>query len=230
MTFYRLVNDRLGFVACFNPKCACTTLQDWFVHSMGDGHASSASLIRSQTISCDQIGGYKDYLKVLFIRDPLQRLVSFYCHWVVRDDKEWCFADDGRAYPLHGKTFSDFLRTMERIAARGIRFQHHLIPQVQDVRHIAFDRVIAIEHLDAQLSALNATFGFNYAVPKRNPTPYDNAIVRYVYDCDPDELRRDGIPSYRYFYNDRLVEAATKLYRSDVEYYRTFNDRHMPAN
>ena len=227
MTFYRLVNDRIGFVACFNPKCACTTLKDWFVHSMGADYARKEKLIGSQTIGCDQIDSYKDYLKVLFIRDPFRRLVSFYCHWVVRDDKKWCFADDGRAYPLHGQTFSDFLRTMERIAARGIRFQHHLIPQVRGVRHIEFDRVIAIEDLDAQLSALNAKFGFDYAVPKRNPTRYDNAIARHVYDCEPNELRKNGIPSYRYFYNERLVKAATEIYRADVEYYRAFHDRHM---
>ncbi len=229
MTYYRLVNDRSGFVACFNPKCACTTLRDWFVHSMGAENAQRERqrLIQSQTIKCDQIETFKGYLKIIFIRDPLRRLVSFYCHWVARNKPEFCFAGDGGRFPLHGQTFSDFLRTLERMAVRGISFQHHLIPQVRDVRHIAFDRVIAVEDLDAQLSAINAIFGFEYVVPKKNSSPYDEAIDRFVYDCHPAELRSDGIPSYSYFYDDRLVEAANKLYRSDIEYYRAFHEPHM---
>lgn len=234
MTFYRLKNDRVGFVACFSPKCGCTTLKNWFVHSLQTEKTPALpgkktgerELIEERTISVDEIDTHDDYLRILFIRDPFRRLVSFYCNYVVRDNRLWCFADDNKEHSLHGKSFSSFIQTLRALAAQGVPFQHHLQPQVQDVRQIAFDFVIPVEDLDAQLFALNARLGIDYDVPRLHATPYDEKIDRYVYDIDPGKLSNEGVPGHRYFFNQHLVDVVKEIYLPDQAYYRALFDRH----
>lgn len=224
MTYYHVINHHHGLIVCFSPKCACTTLRHWFKHSLPEDEIKKWRHLSDHMVWPGEIDRYPDYSRILFIRDPFRRLVSFYCRWVVRNDSDWCFADDEKNHRLRGKSFSQFLHILEGLAGQALTFQHHLKPQMQNVERVAFDLVIAIEQLNAQLTKINEALGIEYAVNTRNATPYDEALREFVYDATPKSLARNGIPGCRYFYNPDLVSKVERLYRDDLECYRAFHD------
>jgi hypothetical protein len=224
MTFYNLVNHHLNLIVCFNPKCACTTLKDWFLHSLPVDEDQTRRCIGPHGIPPKEIIRNRGYTKILFVRDPFRRLVSFYCGFVVRDTRNWCFADANQNYPLHGKSFSEFLQILEELAGQGLAFQHHLQPQIGSVCGIRFDMVIAIERLEQQLSELNSTLAIKYDVPKHNATPYSESANRYSFDASPECLALEAIPIAEYFFNPTLVARVEKLYNEDLTYYRAYHD------
>ena len=199
-------------------------LRDWFKHSFAEHEIRDRWRIEKHLIQPGEIDNYPDYSKILFIRDPFRRLVSFYCQWVVGDDRLWCFADDEKNHSLHGKSFSEFLGILEDLADRGLAFQHHLEPQMNNVGDVQFDLVIAVEQLKAQLTKVNEELGIEHQVTMFNATPYDETLTTFAYDASPESLARKGIPRYQYFYSPDLAGKVERLYREDLDCYRAFHD------
>jgi len=224
MTHYITINHHHGLIACFSPKCACTTLRNWFKHTLSAQDIENWQRVEKHTTWPGDIDNYPDYTRIFFIRDPFRRLVSFYCHWVVRDDRNWCFADNQKNYSLREKSFSDFIHTLEELSGRGIDFQHHLKPQMRNVEGVAFDLVVAVEDLRAQLRLINQELGIDYAVKELNATSYDEAMTAFVYDAAPESLAQNGFPMPQYFYNPELIKKVERFYRDDLECYREFHE------
>lgn len=220
MSLYAMVNHHRRFVVCTNAMCGSTTIREWFKFSLPDPEVyvgRTASMDFGQAV--DDIDRLDDYLKLFFIRDPLQRLVSFYCYWVVAETNRnvWCFADERRSISLVGVTFREFLQVLSTLEPD--QYQHHLQHQTPRVRDVRFDQVLDIEKFDMHVPRLNRLLGLD-RIPRRHlHTRYDDTLTRYVPDLTPSEFG-GRFPTYRYFYDDALEKLARRLYQDDIEYYR----------
>ncbi len=219
MAHYRTINHAKKFIAFFSPKCGSTTVKEWFIDSLEhDGPMEHAALTQYMIPACD-VENYPNYRKIFFIRNPFQRLVSFYCGFVVRETPLWCFADDEGHNRLEGKTFAEMVSILAALAHRGKAFQHHLQPQLQGIEGVQFDSVLPIESFDTEIGALSRQLGINYDPKRLNATRYQKEGTDYSYDRAPDEIKQQGIPGSEFFYNEALLDTVSSLFREDIKYY-----------
>ena len=219
MAHYCVINHELRLIAVFSPKCASQTISMWFLGNPGIEAKLKSNMIPPHMINPREITDYKDYYKVLFLRNPLHRLVSFYAHWVVRDSRCWCVADQRRRFSLQGKTFRQFMFVLDHLSRHGLEYQHHLQPQVTNVLHVNFDRVILVEELDRGLQQLNSELGIEKGFESFNQIVYDNRLKEPVADRDPKWLQKNGTPVVEWFYDEELKEIAQNAYVVDIACY-----------
>ena len=228
MAHYFLRHREQPLVVIFSPKCACTSLRQWFVGAHGFEDERSFN-IDSVRVDPGEIADLEGHEVVLFLRDPLRRLVSFYCHGVVRlphfgkgwPRGTWAFADDDGRFRLHGKTFREFLFVLVHLRRHGVTLQHHLEPQMSGVEGFEVTTTVATEHMADAISRLNARYGFGRArLPVLNATKYGAAGVEMAGDRPPAWLRRHGIPEPELFFDEEGAELAAEVYGEDIARYR----------
>ena len=228
MAYFFRLDHRARLLAVFSPKCASTTLRDWLQALDRREEPQDAQqpeqpffvLPRQVENHRNYFDRYGDYVKVLFLRDPLRRLVSFYAHWVIRKPGYWSFADHDRRFWLDRKSFRRFFYALDHLHRNRLRFQHHLEPQLDRTAGIEFDRVVLVEHLRPGLQALNQLLGFDYLPPQATRTPYDAGTAEPVADRAPQWFRQHAVPETRWFLDPELLELAENLYADDVAAYR----------
>lgn len=225
MAYFFRLDHRARLLAVFSPKCASTTLGNWLraLDRHGDTQGGEQPIQQPAQpffVQPRQIDGYPDYFKVLFLRDPLRRLVSFYAHWVVRKPGFWSFADHERRFWLDRKSFRRFLYALDHLHRNRLRFQHHLEPQVASTSGIDFDRVVLVEQLRPGLQELSRQLGFDYSPPHETRTPYDPDTAEPAADRSPQWFRRHAVPQTRWFFDQELLELGENLYAADLAAYR----------
>ena len=225
MAYFFCLDHRAKLLAVFSPKCASTTLRDWLraLEQHGDaGGFGQAAHPQGQRwfVNPEDVIAYRDYFKVLFLRDPLARLVSFYAHWVVRKPGVWSFADHERRFWLDRKSFRRFLYALDHLHRNQLRFQHHLEPQMARTDGIDFDRVVLVEALRPGLMELNHRLGFDYLPPHATRTHYDRRIAEPAADRSPQWLRSHTVPENRWFFDEELQVLGENLYVPDISCYR----------
>jgi hypothetical protein len=103
---------------------------------------------------------FPDYRRVLVLSDSLRRLVSFSVRFVVRGDRQWCFAEDANEYPLVGATFGEMVRTLADLSATDQPLQHHLQPQTDNIPgSVVFDDIMVVESVDEGIERLAIGLG-----------------------------------------------------------------------
>jgi len=224
MAYYFRLNYERRLLAVFSPKCACTTLKAWMneMDRYGKGAEQTAG---PALVSVEKAAQYRDYFKVLFLRDPLRRLASFYAHWVVRSPGDWSFADLDRRFWLDKKTFRQFIYALEHLHRNHLHFQHHLQPQTENLTEFTFDRVVLVENLLPGLRRLNLEQGCSYLPAQENNTHYNRKISAMSADRSPQWMRQHGVPEARWFYDSELRELCERIYSADVAYYRRYDGK-----
>jgi hypothetical protein len=221
LAHYFLINHDLRFIAVFSPKCACQTIGHWFLNgAQPDEKAAFINLSRFAVKPAD-IPTYGNYHKVLFLRDPLRRLVSFYSRWVIRDVGHWCFADHDQRFSLQNKSFRQMMFVLEHLSNHGLKFQHHLQSQTGNVGHINFDRIVLVEDLSGSLERLNQTLGTNASYERLNRQSYNTRIMGCAADHEPPWFRQHGIPTSNLFFDGGIRAIAETVYKEDFDMYRT---------
>jgi len=221
MAYFFRIDHELKLLAVFSPKCASNSIQKWMdalARASGQGEVKSfddRSFIRSGEFS-----RYPDYLSVLFLRDPLRRLVGFYLRWVITSAGKWDFADEGRRFSLQGKSFRQFLFVLDHLYRHGLRFQHHLEAQGKNLQGKVFDEVVLTENLDAGLRSLNARLGHEVNDWHEHRTTRNRRLRNFVGDRTPASLSRGGIPGDSWFYDDEARNLALRIYAEDVALYK----------
>jgi len=221
MAFYCLVNHDRRFITCVNPKCGCTTVKDWFNHTLAVPKPDIYGSVHEFMVPAETVATYDGYVKILIVREPLSRLVSFYYERVVRDDQTWCFADDRHEVTLREHTFRDFLRSLAALAERGVEFQHHLVPQTPAVGTVRFDEVVRLDELDERFVAINRKIGVDYVPKHLNEHRYAAAKRPRAFDLPPSVLREEPTHPVESFFDDELERVAGALYRDDLHFYES---------
>ncbi len=220
MAHYFLINHELKLITAFSPKCACQTIRSWFQACLRDKAMRNTSRLLLYSIKPQEIRQYDDYLKVFFVRDPLRRLVSFYANWVVRNSHLWCFADELQRFSLTDRTFRKFLYVLQHLQAHELGFQHHLLPQLDNLPVDVFQRVILVESLDEGLQELNHELGITVDTEPHNRTVYATHLNESVVDQIPQWLRKNGVPPAGWFYDRESHEIASSIYAGDIEFFQ----------
>ncbi len=212
--------DALRLIAVYSPKCASQTVRAWCAAAIEEATGEAVDSVDPFLVGSEAHGRYPDYWKVFFVRDPLRRLVSFYVQWVVRQPARWCFADHQRRMRLDDRSFRQFLFALQHLNRNGIRPQHHLVQQVEKIDDWTFDEVVAVEDLEAGLTALGSRLGLHVAVPRFNLQRYDGKSSEMACDRPPSWLRRNGVPAADRFYDRETRALAEEIYAADISYYR----------
>ncbi|MEM7193403.1 MAG: sulfotransferase family 2 domain-containing protein [Pseudomonadota bacterium] len=221
MAFYCLKNESRKFIICVNPKCGCTTIRDWFVHTLEESLSEVDRSCGRYMIPPETLHLYPDYFKALVVQNPLRRLVSFYYKFVVTGSERWCHADQEAILSLENHTFRQFIRVLTDLAIRSCSFQHHLVSQTEQIKMIPFDEVIKTKDIAFGLKRINQRLGIVYEPLCLNASGYSDARGRNVCDITPDELSTLPVYSYDQFYDSALREMVSALYADDIHYYES---------
>src|SRR6185295_6796389 len=112
MAHYFIANDLKRFVAIASPKCASSAVRSWFAQTAG-AHNRGWTAIVPYLVDAHRLRELDAFQRILFVRDPLRRLVGFYWSWVVCDFSQWGFLDDERELSLAGATFRELVEGID---------------------------------------------------------------------------------------------------------------------
>lgn len=216
MAHYFIANHEKRFVAIASPKCGSTAVRSWFLQTAGIASSTPRAIDR-HLIDSHRVPALDGYERILFVRDPLRRLVGFYWNWVVRDSTHWCFLDHRREQPLQGATFRHLLEAIDRARREGVPLQHHLVDQVENLpTDRPPDHLALVERLDAELAALNQRLGLSGYDSPRPRREVGSTASEPVMDREPGgfDLRRS--PAYELFYDAELASMARRCFSDDV--------------
>src|SRR5215470_1737144 len=216
MAHYFIANHDKRFIAIASPKCASSAVRSWFAQTAGV-HSAGWRAIEPYLVDAQRMSKLA-YERILFVRDPLRRLVGFYWTWVVCNSTEWCFLDDGREVSLVGVTFRQLVEGIDRARHQGRVLQHHLIPQVAGLpTDRPVDHLALVERLDDELAALNRRFGLSgYDQPHPRRETIDSTLTEPVMDRRPECFDRHRAPAFERFYDDELAAIARRCFADDV--------------
>ena len=68
--YYCLVNHDKHFIVCVDPKCGCTTVKDWFIHTLAVPGSDVPNGVETIMVPAETVGDYESYFKILFVRNP----------------------------------------------------------------------------------------------------------------------------------------------------------------
>lgn len=215
MPFYNLVSDKHRLIVSVQPKCGCRSLISWFEGL--EGKKEPLHRVNTNEILSEK---YRDYEKVLVIRDPYSRLISYYCRFVIdpgnQYDGLWIHADAQKNIALSNTSFFEFIQIMNSLETEA--YQHHLEPQTVDCDPKDYDQVLNIVGLSAFVDQKSLPpLGW---LNKLNRVNYQRSVIH----DKPEELRGNNIevPSYDCFLDDNLLDIVVNgIYPND---YRLLGD------
>ncbi len=220
MAFRFRVDHQLRLLAVFSPKCASNSIHRWMDLLAGaTGRDENFTFRSADYIEPFQIHDYDGYHTVLFLRDPMRRLVSFYTRWVVKEPGIWDFADDERRFGLQGKSFRQFMYVLDHLDRHGLAYQHHLEPQTMRLPEFQFRHVVLTEQLSAGFQKLNDILGVQVGSPRRHQTRRTESLQEFVGDRRPGWLAQRGIPVYGWFFDRDMARLGRRLYAADFDLY-----------
>jgi hypothetical protein len=217
--FYFARHPKRPLVLVFGPKGACQSLRKWFSDTLKETTGNSSD-ISPFLVPPRSINRLRDHHKVLVLRDPLCRLVSFYCNYVVADPRTWCFADHEQRFPLHQKSFRQLLFVLNHLHWNRLRLQHHLEPQCLGLDGLEFDEVLCVERLEQGIDSLNRRFGFTSKIQRLNANRYRSLSREPAGDRSPAWFREHGLPRWQHFYDDESTDLTNAIYERDIALYR----------
>lgn len=219
MAFYCFANHRRRFVICVDAKCGSNSVREWFAQTVPRPPAFlTMDHYRVPANTVDALAGYQ---RVFIIRDPLQRLVSFYGQFVVREPWHWCHADRAGRYALEDHTFESFLRKLDLVSSSGEPLQHHLQPQTRTLGSVQIDLVVRLQDLAKRNLEINERLGVDAEFDQLNALDYAEPEPVESWSTPPATLRSQPLAHWATFYSDELLELARRLYARDVDYFES---------
>ncbi|MCP4967869.1 MAG: sulfotransferase family protein [bacterium] len=214
---YCFANPRHRFVICVDAKCGSTSVKNWFAETVPRPPAflDIATYLIPQTA----VKKLDDYRSLFVVRDPLQRLVSFYGQFVVKEPWHWCYADNAGDRSLADYTFAEFIDLIAMLVDQNQTLQHHLQPQTRYLSGIPIDMVVRLEDLDARTDEINQFLGVDASFERLNALQYQSSETEFSCDLRPAVLRSNGVGHWSSFYNDELRRLVREIYADDIAYY-----------
>jgi len=196
---------------------------------------------------------YKDYRKILFMRDPLDKLVSFYTMVFIRGF--WNFIDQPhfrngytlktlgyfveengtKKVDIFDISFEDVLTRLDAYYESGIKvWDSHLSLQITpDIDLIAKDEIecYKIDYLDKFLLEWAASHNAQKASASNNVEGNNinlhkrNVELKDAHKMTVRDFKVAGFtPSFESFYTEGLKKIAKKIYKPDLKYWENCKD------
>jgi hypothetical protein len=221
-----VVSERHDFVLFYSPKCGCGTAKLWFLATEGIGtDPGRPNRIAGMTVhqyirtewrrfSPSRLGYRLGHHKsIIVVRNPWRRLVSYYCDKVLR--RNFLRIDlRTKELPPAETTFEELVRWVCRVPDKHL--EPHVRPQTHGRLGIDFDRIVKIEKWQEEIEQFEAALGLPplETGTNRNRTQYSEG-GEFVFAQRPSAF--DGVPQYKWFYNDELRELVGRKYKNDAE-------------
>lgn len=206
MSFYNLVSNQHRLILSVQPKCGCNTIRHWVRQHSGMNRVESY-MIENESISDPQ---FRQFEKVLIVRNPFERLVSYYCMFVIAggSDGAWSHLDRAKTISLSHASFREMIELLRDLPSE--QYQHHLIPQTSGIEVDWFDTIVNIR-------------GFNDLLRDRRlpGAQIRNRQSRHHYklsvvDVLPAEFEPKRVPTLDNFLDDELIDTTkNEIYPMD---------------
>lgn len=214
-----LVNHDKKLLIGWSRKCACGTVKKWFCDFSGIYVPEEVSIhdyIRNnkQLLGIEPSFNYREYTKVLVIRNPYARLVSGYVDKVV-------FSGTLNV----AETFGEFV---DKLVKGKIKNSHFFLQTGEDFIHLKWNYVIKQESLKFGFDRLNNHFGIEIplnrlgAMKKKDPK-YSGEKPAYLLDI---EEVKEYNPEWWFYYNNQIQSRIFSYYKRDFEYFRKLGKKY----
>jgi len=218
-------------------KCGSGTSKEWFLYThnlLSDQHISSrqADDYLGQSVHSYFLDPKKRlcatekeiinlthrYRKIIVVRNPWKRVVSFYTDKICIQDN-WLPALNVLTKENYSKdiTFREFVCNLEQVPDNALEI--HLQSQCYSREYINFDFIVKLENFNVEMAQIAKTLDIpQSSLPHihRNRTPYSvNLIDMHIFDKKPREINH--IPPYQFFYDQELQDIVRAKYKQDID-------------
>jgi len=231
-----LISHKYRFTLDTTAKCGSGTAKEWFLFEhnvLFDQHIKTGTvdnylgmsihdyLRNPNNLYCatekDLLKATSSYSKIIVVRNPWKRLVSFYCDKIL-NSKNWLPALNTFTQENYSKdiTFREFVRYIEQIPDNAL--EPHLRPQNYARQNKNFDFVVKLENFGEEIAQVTKVLQLPNPLVNihRNRILYDeNLRAANAFDLKPQEII--CIPSYQSFYDQELYGIVRTKYRQDIE-------------
>jgi hypothetical protein len=160
----------------------------------------------------------KSYCKIKVVRNPYHRIVSCYIHYIKTARPN--------TIKIKNYSFFEYLNAIIKDDIPGYIYKYHVIPQASKA-DAYISKIVKIENIENDLKKIDKERGFNLydsyldikAKKLTHITPKNENIKYFVGYLKTDEIKKIGVPDYKYFYNDQIKAIVGRIYRLDIERY-----------
>ena len=214
---YKINNSNTNFIDIYvsiSPKCASTKILTIFFNEL---NCCSFQKFHDKANKTNLISDFEikntNRPKIKFVRNPYERIVSAYLHFM-------------RAHKKMPLSFKNFVEKVNIFLNNGNkndkifadeRFNLHLYLQYDE--DIKYDHIIKIEDLNDGIKILNDDYKMNLKINKSivNGLNKKNKVLTIDYATSIYDNYKHNIPyEYKYFYNDYIKTIVYKIYKNDI--------------
>ena len=183
------------------------------------------SFYSNQTIT-----NVKNSKKIVFIRNPWSRLVSWFCNKFIRFHNHpferklilmmsFFISNTSEKAGFNFREFINFLYIAKKELNPNMFIfgDPHLTPQSYRFENTIFDEIYDHADVNTILSKFNKELNFDYTLRTLNQTKRCPRLTQNVSEFYPKDFEKIGIPDYKYFYDDDLIEKVAFIYQEDIE-------------
>lgn len=220
-----LINDEKKIIFEYSPKSNCTVICKMFFEYINlletaIKYSSWIHNYEQQIYNPKQyIKNNIPYIKIKFIRNPYDRVVSGYLH--VMSTKIY----DILPKQYRNMSFLDFLKSYH--ALKNITYADHFTPQFQKHGIDFFNEVIKIENLHNEVERINKKYNLqlnskfsskHWKLKKSNNKLIENYGIKKWNEVKKD-IDNNSLPIYKSFYNKEIQQLVDKIYHKDIYLY-----------
>lgn len=234
-----LVNHQYRLIYCPINKVASTALIQQLILSNNPDVTFDANKARPhleaeyfcslRTYSFDEAQKILEdsrYLKVVFVRNPWDRLISAYLNKIITRRLVISIvltASQDKKLPTDYQktmTFRQFVNYVMVTEDKDLDI--HWQPQYLYLGKYHFDFIGKYENLAADFDRLKKIVQIPSVLVKENATSYSSQTIKsdkHFCDYSPTELKQliSGLPRYESFYTPELIECVRQRYQKDIE-------------
>ena len=222
-----LVNHLHQFILFWNGKCACTTIKKFFIKSVDDQEGLN---IKERDLHIYIMKYYlkneenqeeflKQYKKIIVVRNPYSRLVSFFTNKFIINKEPVIVDKRKKAINPKDYNFEDLVKMVVETPAEFL--EHHIAPQSLELENIKFNSIIKMEKMSTEMKnellKHNIDINFNFG---QKLGGHDTKYTEKKYSCfkiNAGQFDLNNIPNYKLFYNKELAKLIQEYYINDFK-------------
>lgn len=174
---------------------------------------------------------FQDSYKIWVIRDPVDRLISFYKNKVCDDQYNEYFNENKDVCYFRNCSFKEMVEELHRIVCiNGVDIDKignvHLISQIYGIKDIMIDSIFRIEDINTMVGLLNRkyekTIKYPWIVGKSGSIKQeevDNNISYFDKKCNffRDKNKKLKFPNHSFFINYEILKKIEDIYLIDYK-------------